>query len=205
MVVARGLHGALQAAAAGAGRAVGTSPARRAAAAAAEEVPALEPLHTSRSSVEPASSRSSPEMLQRRSGAVGDGGEAEPQGGAVQQALRQSPFDRQREPGGGDVAGSGTPLAPPPPGLPPIATGPSQAVQAGGSSGGLPAPPASGSGQGTPTALGAWGSRPRHLRRASMQDNSLVETMSTQPGTMLVRVTAAPAGGTPTARQLRRM
>ena len=68
------------------------------------------------------------------------------------------------------------------------------------STGGLPS-----SGQGTPTAAASWGSKPKHLRRASMQDNSLVETVSTEPGTMLVRVTSGVVGPTPTSRQLRRM
>lgn len=56
----------------------------------------------------------------------------------------------------------------------------------------------------TPTAAAAFAAKPKHLRRASMQDNSFVETVATEPGTMLVRVTSGIAA-TPTARALHRL
>lgn len=59
-----------------------------------------------------------------------------------------------------------------------------------------------GSSGNTPTAASAaFRDRARHLRRASMQEGALVETMASEPGTMLVRVTST----TPTARTLHRM
>ena len=110
------------------------------------------------------------------------------------------------------------PLAPPPPrARSPFESEATQApalLQAGGS--GIPqGAPSLGqvSGSLTPTASAAataFASKPKHMRRASLQDNSLVETLATEPGTMLVRVTSGvhgAAGGTPTARHsaLRRM
>lgn len=65
-----------------------------------------------------------------------------------------------------------------------------------------------GSGHGTPSAASA-ASRARHLRRASMQEGALVETLASEPGTLLVRLTSTARGGadqlTPSGRQLRRL
>lgn len=67
---------------------------------------------------------------------------------------------------------------------------------------------AGGSGHGTPSAASV-ASRARHLRRASMQEGALVETLASEPGTLLVRLTSTTRGGgdqmTPTGRQLRRL
>ena len=83
---------------------------------------------------------------------------------------------------------------------PPLRLHPQQ--QQGAAAGGGLTPGGGGSGQGTPTAA-SFASKPKHLRRASMQDNSLVETVATEPGTMLVRVTSGIAAS-PNSRQLRR-
>lgn len=67
---------------------------------------------------------------------------------------------------------------------------------------------AGGSGHGTPSTASA-AARARHLRRASMQEGAFVETLASEPGTLLVRLTSAARGGTdqhtPTGRQLRRL
>lgn len=113
-----------------------------------------------------------------------------------QQPPRESPF-----------------VVPADPGLPAGTAGGPGAL-AGASSNSLPGRSPSSSAQGTPaqgtpgaltpTAAAAFASKPKHLRRASMQDNSVMETMATQPGTMLVRVTSGVAG-TPAGRALHRL
>ena len=129
--------------------------------------------------------------------------EPQPGGGAASRspAVPHSPFDAPAAPGG---------AAPSPRDLRHTLSAPASAQDARLSQ--LHGPSPLGSGHATPTAAASFAAatRAKHLRRASMQENALVETLSTEPGTMLVRVTSTGRGATleqhtPTGRQLRRL
>lgn len=198
MAVARGLHGVVLAAATGAGGML--RPGQQQAGVQEEEeeetVPmrALHSFSSSRdASAEPGGS--SPEQLpQRRSPAAAPSG------------LPRSPTKPGQSPFGARLP----PTSPLAAHAAAAAAGQQQQLQPALlhslSSGGASLQPAQGtSGAGTPTAAASgFAAKHKHLRRASMQDNSVMETVATEPGTMLVRVTSGvsgPAG----SRQLRRM
>lgn len=205
LAVARGLQGALQAAASGAGTLLPNrqldlhqQQQQR-----EQEAADQEPLHLAPSSTEPSTG-----YLLRPSGAAAPslGGEA----GLPPRHPLPSPFVETKSStpaAAGPPLGASSSASPPPGGLPTITSAGSlgqASLSATTLSGG-----AGGSGQCTPTAASSWVGKAKHLRRASMQDNSsFMETLSTEPGTMLVRVTSGMntgGGTTPSARNLRRM
>lgn len=197
MAVVQGLRGAMAAAATGAG-AMLRSEQQQAGVQQEEEPVAMQPLHSFSSSreasAEPGSS--SPELLSRRRSLA-----------AAAAGTSKSPAKPGQSPFGAHLPATGSAAA--------------QAAAAAAAAGQQPQPqqPAllqsvsSGgavlaqgpSGSGTPTAASTgFAAKHKHMRRASMQDNSVMETVATEPGTMLVRVTSGvsgPAG----SRQLRRM
>lgn len=194
--LASGLRGAVTAAtgAAEALRSQGSQQLRAAAAAEAEEFRPREIV--SQVSLRETEAQQAPPQQAQQAGPQA----AQPLG---QRPPRESPFVVPAEPGQQPPA--------PQPALPAGSAAGSGPLAGAGSSPHLGRSP-SGSAQGTPaqgtpgtlTPTAAFASKPKHLRRASMQDNSLVETVATEPGTMLVRVTSGIAA-TPTARALHRL
>lgn len=137
-------------------------------------------------------------QLSAEASAADTGGSPEQQPGTS--AAPPSPFEAPAAPGG---------AAPSPRDLRHTLSAPASAQDARLAQ--LHGPSPLGSGHATPTAAGfAAAVKAKHLRRASMQETALVETLATEPGTMLVRVTSTGRGTTmeqhtPTGRQLRRL
>lgn len=209
LIVAMGLRGAVHAAAAGAAKGVAgaaakgadllkpsalDAPSPRGSQQQAEEAPPLEPIHFGHLSAEASGGSPHQGLLPEASD---DAAPAEPaaQAASPRKAAGRSPFDAPAQPSSGTQTAAASPRD-----LHHTSSLPVGIEARHSYHGPSPLGPSPlGSGSGTPTAAATF--KGRHLRRASMQDNSLMETMSTQPGTMLVRVTST----TPTARQLRRM
>jgi hypothetical protein len=198
MAVVQGLRDVMAAAATGAGGMLRPDQ-QQAAEQQEEEGVAMRPLHSFSSSrdasAEPGGS--SPEQLsQRRSLAAAAAGTSKSPA-----KPGQSPFGANLRPTGSTAAQAAAAAAA-------AAAGQQQpqqpALLQGLPLGGAALAPGP-SGSGTPTAAStSFAAKHKHLRRASMQDNSVMETVATEPGTMLVRVTSGvsgPAG----SRQLRRM